>query len=327
MRVKSIQGFIAASLSLLVSFAWAQPYPYKPVRVIIPFTSTVLDAIGRVIDVGVRESAGQPLVIEARPGASSIIGMMGCAKAAPDGYTICMTNSDSLSYNPARYSDLPYNPEADFVPIINLGWTNGSLVANAKTPFNTYKEMIAYAKAKPGTLNFGTWGPASLPDLYLLWMRHQTGVDIAAIAYKGGGGPAYTAVISGEVDMTYMGIGNALQHIKGGKVKPLAVFGNKRASLMPNTPTLEEESGDPALRSYFGAFAPAKTPKAIIDRLNTEFTKAIRSPRAQELYRNYTIEFEDNTPDAYAAFLKADRENTAKVFKSIGIRPVAAPSS
>jgi tripartite-type tricarboxylate transporter receptor subunit TctC len=294
--------------------------------VIIPFTAAVLDALGRVIGNGFRESTGQPLLLEARPGASSIIGMLACAKAAPDGYTICMTNSDSLSYNPARFSYLPYNPEADFVPVINLGWTNGSLVANAKTPFNTYKEMIAYAKAKPGTLNYGTWGPASMPDLYLLWMRHQTGADIAAIAYKGGA-PAYTAVISGEVDITYMGIGNALQQIKAGKVKPLVVLGNKRSSLMPNTPSLEEEGGDPALRSYFGAFAPAKTPKAIVDRLNAEFSKAIRTPRARELYRNYTIEFEDNTPEAYAAFLRADRENTAKVFKSIGIKPVPAPSS
>lgn len=327
MGAKLIQKLtVTVSLFLFASFAWAQPYPSKPIRVIIPFNAAVLDALGRVIGNGFRESTGQPLVLEARPGASSIIGMLACAKAAPDGHTICMTNSDSLSYNPARFADLPYNAEADFVPVINLGWTNGSLVANAKAPFNTYKEMIAYAKAKPGTLNFGTWGPASMPDLYLLWMRHRTGADIAAIAYKGGG-PAYTAVIAGEVDLTYMGIGNALQQIKAGKVKPLVLFGNKRSSLMPNIPTLEEEGGDPALRSYFGAFAPAKTPKTIVDRLNAEFSKAIRTPKAQELYRNYTLEFEDNTPEGFAAFLKADRENTAKVFKSIGIRPVAAPSS
>jgi len=327
MSVKLIhKSLVAASLFLFAGISWAQTYPSKPIRVIIPFVAAVLDALGRVIDTGFRESTGQPLLLESRPGASSIIGMEACAKAAPDGYTICMTNSDSLSYNPARYSDLPYNAETDFVPIINLGWTNGSLVANARTPFNTYKEMIASAKAKPGTLNFGTWGPGSMPDLYFLWMKHQTGVDIAAIAYKGGA-PAYTAVIAGEVDMTYMGIGNALQQIKAGKVKPLVVYGNKRSSLLPNTPSLEEEGGDPALRSYFGAFAPAKTPKAIVDRLNAELAKAIRMPRAQELYHNYTIEFEDNTPEAYAAFLKTDREITTKVFRRIGIKPVAAPSS
>lgn len=317
---------VTVSLLSFAGLAWAQSYPSKPIRMIIPFSGGVLDGLGRVIGNLVRESIGQPLLMEARPGASSIIGMLACAKAAPDGYTICITNSDSLSYNPARFSDLPYNAEADFVPVINLSWTNGSLVANANAPFNTYKEMIAYAKAKPGALNFGTWGPASMPDLYLLWMRHRTGVDIAAIAYKGGA-QAYTAVISGEVDLTYMGIGNALQYIKGGKVKPVVLFGDKRSSLMPNMPTLEEEGGDPALRSYFGVFAPAKTPKAIVDRLNAEFSKAIRTPKVQEYYRNYTLEFEDNTPEAFAAFLKADRENTAKVFRSIGIRPVAAPSS
>ena len=317
---------VTVSVFLFANFAWAQPYPSKPIRVIIPFTAAVLDALGRVIGNAVRESTGQPLVLEARPGASSIIGMLACANAAPDGYTICITNSDSLSYNPARFSNLPYNPQADFVPVINLSWTNGALVANAKAPVNTHKEMIAYAKAKPGTLNFGTWGPASMPDLYLLWIRHQRGVDIAAIAYKGGA-QAYTAVISGEVDITYMGIGNALQHIKAGKVKPLVALGNKRSSLMPNIPNLEEEGGDPALRSYFAAFAPAKTPKPIVDRLNAEFSKAIRTPKVQEFYRNFTLDFEENTPEAFAAFLKADRENTAKVFKSIGIRPVAAPSS
>ena len=281
--------------------------------------------MARAIGAAVQESTGQPFVVETRPGGSSIIGMLACAKSAPNGYTLCFTVADSLSYNPALFSDLPYNPDTDFAPVINLGWTNNLLVANAKAPYNSYKELIAYARAKPGAINWATWGPASLPDLYLQWIKRRAGVDIAGIPYKGAGA-ANPAVFSGEADVTYMGFGVAAPQIKDGRIKPIVTIGDRRSRLMPELPSLGEEGGDPGLRGYFGAFAPGKTPRDIVERLNAELAKAIRTPRMQEFYRTYTLDAVDNTAEQFEAFTKADRETATRVFRSIGVKPRVAPS-
>ncbi len=321
-RAAAVLVFAAASFA-----AGAQQFPAKPIHVIVPFASGgLVEIMARAMGAAVQESTGQPFVVETRPGGSSIIGMLACGRAAPDGYTMCFTVADSLSYNPALFSDLPYNPDTDFAPIINLGWSNNLLVANAKAPFNTYKEMVAYAKAKPGAINWATWGPASLPDLYLQWMKRTAGVDITGIPYKGAGA-GNPAVYSGEADVTYMGFGVAAPQIKAGKVKPIVAIGDRRSVFMPELPTLGEEGGDPGLRGYFGAFAPGKTPKAIVDRLNAELAKAIRTPKMQEFYKTYTLEALDNTPEQFGAFVKTDRETATRVFRSIGVKPSNAPSS
>ena len=152
--------FRVALVAIGVCFAGiaaAQPFPSKSIHIIVPFsTGGLVDAFARILGTHITESTGQRVIVEDRPGASSIIGMQACAKAAPDGYTVCITVPDSLSYNPHLFSDLPYDPESDFAPVTNLALTNNLLVANANTPFNNYKEMIAYAKAKPGALNWGT---------------------------------------------------------------------------------------------------------------------------------------------------------------------------
>ncbi len=314
-------------LVLAAPFAAAQTFPTKPIHVIVPFASGgLVELLARTLGAVVQESAGQPFVVETRPGGSSIIGMTACAKAAPDGYTMCFTVADSLSYNPALFSDLPYNAETDFAPVINLGWSNNLLVANAKAPYSNYRDMIAYAKSKPGGINWATWGPASLPDLYLQWIKRQAGVDITAIPYKGAGG-GNPAVLSGEADITYMGFGVATPYLKAGKLKALVTIGDRRTKFMPELPTLAEEGGDPGLRGYFGAFAPGKTAKALVDRLNAELAKAIKNPKIQEFYAHYTLEPLDNTPEQFGAFVKHDRETAAKVFRSIGVKPSAAPSS
>jgi tripartite-type tricarboxylate transporter receptor subunit TctC len=323
------RNFLALVLALAgaASGAHAQQFPAKPVHVIVPFAAGgLVENISRTLGVLFQESTGQPFVVEVRPGGSSIIGMNACAKSAPDGYTMCITVADSLSYNPALFSDLPYNPDTDFAPVINLAWSNNLLVANAKSPFNSYKEMIAYAKANPGKINWATWGPASLPDLYLQWIKRNAGVDITGIPYKGAGA-GNPAVLSGEADITYMGFGVATPFIKAGKIKPIVTIGDQRSPFMKELPTLAEEGGDPGLRGYFGAFAPGRTPKPIVDRLNAELAKAIKSPKMQEFYRTFTLEAVDNTPEEFAAFVKKDRETAIKVFRSIGIKPSNAPSS
>jgi tripartite-type tricarboxylate transporter receptor subunit TctC len=306
--------------------AAAQTFPTGPVRIIVPYAAGgLVDALARVAGARVAEATGHPVVVENRPGASSILGMQACANAAPDGHTVCITVPDSLSYNPQLFANLPYDPERSFVPVIRLALTNNLLVANAKAPFDNYKEMIAYAKANPGKLNWGTWGPASLPDIYLRWISSRAGVDIQPIPYKGGAAQANPAVYSGEVDITFTGFGVAAPQIAAGTIKPLIALGAKRFAFMPELPSLAEEGGDPGLQGYFGVFAPAATPRPIVERLNAEFTKAIRTPQVQTFYRNSTLVAEANTPDEFAAFARADRQAAAKVFKSIGITPQAVP--
>jgi tripartite-type tricarboxylate transporter receptor subunit TctC len=306
--------------------ALAQTYPNGPIHIIVPFAAGgLVDALARVIGAPVATSMGQPVIVENRPGASSTIGMAACANAKPDGHTVCPATADALSYNPQLFANLPYDPEKSFAPVILLGLTNNLLVANAKAPFNSYKEMIAYAKANPGKLNWGTWGPGTLPDLYLRWVSSKAGVNIQAIPYKGGAAQVNPAVYSGEIDITYMGFGVAGPQIAAGAIKPIVALGEKRSVFMPELPSLGEEGGDPGLQGYFGMWAPGGTPRPIVQRLNAEFAKAIRMQQVQTFYKASTLIAKANTPDDFAAFAKADREAAAKVFKSIGVTPQAVP--
>ncbi len=325
--MKAILAGIALGAAALSMGASAQTFPSKPIRMIIPYVpGGAIDASARAVGQAVSESIGQPMLIENRPGGSSIIGMQQCAKSAPDGYTLCMTVADSLSYNPHMFKNLPYDPDRDFAPVINLVRGVSMLFANGHAPFKSMKELVAYAKSNPGKINWGTWGVASIPDIYLQWLKHETGVEIAAVPYKGAG-QAVPAALSGEVDVTFMAIGAVLPHIKSGKVKALAVVGSQRSPLLPDVPALTETGFDPGLRSYFGIFAPGGTPKPVVERLNAEFNKALQLPKVQQFFRAQTLEIVGGTPEQFAQFLKEDRAIAGKVFQSIGVKPSDAPSS
>ena len=293
----------------------------KPMRIIVPYAAGgVTDAVAREMAARVAELRGTPVIVENKPGASSMIGMEACAKSAPDGLTTCIAVPDSLSYNPQLFSNLPYDPEKDFAPVINLGFTNNLLVASAKAPFGTYQEMVAYAKKHPGAINWATWGNATLPDIFARWIAHHEGINVVTVPYKGSAG-TIPAVLSGEAHVTYMGFGTALPHSKAGKMKPLVATSAKRSRFMPELPSLGDEGGDPALVSYFAIFAPAATPRATLEKLNADFATGIATPEAKKFFQSYTIDYTPNTIDEFAAFARADRENAAKVFKSIGIKP------
>lgn len=325
LKLRTLLAFAASALACSAQNVQAQVFPSKPIRIIVPYASGgLVELMARSVGPFLTESMGQPVVVETRPGASAIIGMQACAASAPDGHTLCLAVADALSYNPALFSDLPFNPDTDFAPVINMGLSNNLLVANAKAPFGNYREMIAYAKANPGKLNWATWGPASLPDLYLQWTKRSAGVDIAGIPYKGAG-QANPAVISGEADITYMGFGVTAPLIKAGKLKPIVAVGTKRSIFMPALSTLGEEGGDPGLQGYFAMYAPGKTPRPIVEKLNSELARAIRTPKMLDFYKTYTLEQVDNSADQFAQFARADRENALKVFRSIGITPSKAP--
>ncbi|MFM9972385.1 MAG: Bug family tripartite tricarboxylate transporter substrate binding protein, partial [Burkholderiales bacterium] len=175
------RSFVSACLAAVSTAALSQSYPSKPIRIIVPYAAGgAVDASARTVGAVIAESAGVPVVVENRPGGSSIVGMLACGKAAPDGYTTCLTVADSLSYNPFLFKNLPYDPDRDFAPVVYMARSHSLLFAKRGAPFNSIREMVAYAKTKPGELNWGTWGPASIPDMYLAWIKAETGVNIAA---------------------------------------------------------------------------------------------------------------------------------------------------
>jgi tripartite-type tricarboxylate transporter receptor subunit TctC len=323
-RIAALVVALAAGIGFAAATR-AQGDDSRAMHLVVPYgAGGVTDAVARGLATQLAAQLGRPVVVDNRPGASGVIGMQQCARAAPDGSTLCITNPDSLSYAPQLFTNLPYDPARDFAPVINLGFTNNLLVARTDAPFDTYKAMIAYAKAHPGKLNWGTWGAATLPDVYLRWIAHREGVEIVGIHYKGAAG-TLPAIMSGEVDITYAGFGTALPLIRAGKMKPLVAVGTRRSAYMPELPCLGEEGGDPGLVSYFGVFAPGATPPADLARLNAEFAKAIASEPVRALYRSLTIDAKPGSVAEFTAFTIADRDNAATVFRSVGIAPGDSP--
>ncbi len=318
----------ARSLAILCGLATsgadaADAYPSKPVHIVVPYVAGgLVDSLARVMASHMSETMGQPVIVENRPGASAMLGMSACARATPDGYTACLTLPDPVTYNPQLFKELPYDPAKDFAAVINLGFTNNLLAANIKAPFDTYKDMIAYAKANPGKINWGTWGPATVPDLYLRWILKHTHADITAVPYKGAA-QTNPALIAGEIDVMYTGFGVARAQIEAHQVKPIVSLTAKRSRFMPDLPTLAEAGDDPGLQSYFGVWTAGGTPQPILDRLNAEFTKAAQTPKAEEFYKTYTLDFAPNSAAEFAAFVKQDAATVAKVFRTIGIEPSA----
>jgi tripartite-type tricarboxylate transporter receptor subunit TctC len=304
----------------------AQGFPSKPIRIIVSTSPGGLtDLISRTSGNLVSESVGQPVVVEYRPGAGTLIGFQACEKAPPDGYTVCVTTAESLTYNPLLFAKLPYDAENGFVPVAILAHgVGGVIVAHASAPANTFPELIAYARANPGTLNFATWGAGSVPGIYLSWINHANGVNITPVPYKGAGA-AMPAIVAGQVHVTYTAIGLAAAHIKAGKLKLLAVAGMKRSPFVPDTPSMAEFNSDPGMNSYFAMFAPAKTPGPVVARLNAEFVKAMHSPKAADLMQAQALVPERMGPAEFAAFLKEDKATAARIFKAVGIRPSDAP--
>ena len=219
---------------------------------------------------------------------------------------------------------MPYDAESDFTGITNLTFTGTALLYTGRPGnFSSFKDLIAQAKAKPGSINMATWGPGSAADLYIRYVNQRLGVDIVPVPYKGAA-PALTAALGGEVDMSFWGIGAIVPHIKSGKVRGLVVA-PKRSPLV-DVPTFPDIGiPDPGIVQYFGLYAPAKTPAPIVERLNNEFVKAVRSPVTTKFLATQTFEPVGNSPVEFAAFMKADRENAGRLLQSLGVKPQDVP--
>jgi len=281
-------ALLRAMLPLLLVAAFcapplrAQEYPTKPIRMIVPYPPAGgTDIVARTIAEPLAAALGQPIIIDNRGGAAGNIGTDLAAKSAPDGYTILFTLS-SHTINPKLYDKLPFDVEKDFIPISLAAYIPQILVANPSVPANNIKELIALAKSQPGKLNYASVGTGSPGHIAGELFKLKTGIDMVHVPYKGGG-PAVTDTLGGQVQLLFVSMPAALQYVKAGRLKALAVTSDKRSAAAPDVPTIAE-SGVPdcVVNSWYGALVPARTPPAIVARLQAAFAKVLQMPEIKE---------------------------------------------
>lgn len=298
--------------------AMAQEYPSKPIRFIIPFpASGFSDILGRVVGKQLAESVKQPVVIDNRPGASGNIGADIAAKAQPDGYTL-LINAFNYVINPSVMA-LPFDPIRDFAPVSLIADGPAQVMAvGPSSPFTTVKDVIAFARAKPGQLNFATAGTGTSPHLAVELLRSMTGIEVVQVPYKGSV-LALSAVVSGEIAITFPNLPVAVPMLKAGKLRGLAVSSARRSPLLPDLPTMQE-SGLPGfeLGGFLGLLAPRKTPPAIIKKLNGEMLVMTRQRNFIERLDTFGMQPVGTTPEAFEKFMINEIAKWATVFKSTG---------
>ena len=306
---------------LLTGAAIAQTYPVKSVRMVVPFAAGAgsNDIMARLIAQKLTDALGQQFVVDNRPGASGIIGMEIVAQAPPDGYTVLMM-SLTFSVNPSLFSKLPYDTVKDFVPVTMVASAPLMLVVHPSIPVKSVQEFIAYAKANPGKLNFGSGGPGTTPHLAGEMIKTMAGVQMTHIPYKGGA-PALTDLVGGQIQFMLENIPGTLPFAKSGKLRALAVTDLKRSPLLPELPTLDE-SGLKGFQivGWNGLFVPAGTPQAIVNKLQGEVAKALMLADVKERLSIMGADGVGDTPQHFAAFIKAEIPKWAKVVKDAGLK-------
>jgi tripartite-type tricarboxylate transporter receptor subunit TctC len=300
----------------------AQEYPSKPIRVVITFPAGgPTDVIVRTIGQKLTEKWGPPIVIDNRGGAGGIVGTEIVAHAAPDGYTLLTGTAGGMTINPALQSRLPYDPFRDFAPVGMLVINPQILVAHPSIAAKTVKELVALARAKPGQLNFASAGTGTATHLGLELLKLETGIDVVHVPYKGGA-PALTDLIGGQVHMLFVSIPSVLPHVRAGRLRAIAVSSAKRSASAPDVPTVAE-SGYPSFEysNWNAFFAPAKTPPAIVRKLNAEVGKILADPEVQQRLTTQGADPAPGTPESLARYMREDHERWKKVIKSAGIKP------
>jgi tripartite-type tricarboxylate transporter receptor subunit TctC len=295
-------------------------YPDRPVRIIVPFPAGgPADALARIVGERLAQSLGKPFVIENKAGAGGNIGMEQGARAAPDGYTLTLAPVGNLTVAPALYAKLPYDPAKDYAPITVLAVVPNVLIVHPSVPVKTVAELVALAKAKPGSLNYASPGNGSIPHLAAELFKRMAGVDIVHVPFNGVA-PATNAVLSGEVQMFFAQSSSALPQWRAGKVVALGVATRKRLGSAPELPTIAEQGfPDFEARSWYGLVAPAGTPAAIVDRLHGEIVRALSLPEVRERIAGLGAEPVGNSPGEFAAMQKAEAARWIRIAKEANI--------
>jgi tripartite-type tricarboxylate transporter receptor subunit TctC len=309
-------------LLLLCAPAWAQPWPSKPVRIVVAYPAGGgIDVMGRQVAEKLTAAWGQPVLVDNRPGANTIVATDAVAKSAPDGYTVLLTTDATFSINPHLYARLPFDTQRDFVPVTMLVLLQQLLVAHPSLPSGTLGELIALAKAKPGSINYASYGSGSQPHLSGEMLKYKAGIDLVHVPYKGIS-LAVPAVMAGEVQLTFAGIATSSAPLKAGRIKALAIGGAKRSPLFADVPTFSE-LGYPEVETHawFGLFLPAGAPKEVVARLYADVKRILDDPefrQKQLVDRGY--EPVGSSPDAFAEFIGTDRANRGRAVKISGAK-------
>ena len=320
MRTVPVVAALIAGTLCVAGPAWPQAYPVKPVRVIIPFPpGGANDIAARIVLPKLSDQMGQQFIIENRSGAGGTTGSAVAAQSKPDGYTLLVQTVASHVSNAHLYKKLPYDPLRDFTGITPLIRLVTVLTVHPSMPTRSVKEFIALAKARPKEILFGHAGYGSFIHLNTVLLESTTGIKITQVPFKGGG-PTVIGLVSGEIQAMVAGIGDILEHIKANRARPLAVTSTERVSQLPDMPPMADIFPGYECTTWVSIFAPAGTPKAILDQLNAEFGKALRDPAVAPKLCDLTYDPVHRPPEELAQRLKADYEKIGKLFREFNVK-------
>ena len=317
-RFQLLAALLLGCLPLMAAAQGA--YPHKPIRMIVPYPpGGPTDVLGRIVAQKLSESLGQQVVVENRPGASGMIGAELVAKAAPDGYTL-LTNASIHVINPSLYPKMNFDALRDFAPVSLIAQVPLILVVNPGLPVKSVQELIALGKAEPNRLNFGSSGNAAAPHLAGESFKIATGIQMQHVPYKGSA-PALTDLIGGQVQLIFDSMPSAMPHVKSGKIRALAVTTAKRSPTVPDLPTIAE-SGVPGfdISTWYGVWAPAGTPKDIVNKVSAEIAKALQQPAVRERLAALGAEPVGNTPEEFAAYCQSELAKWSKIVRESGAK-------
>src|SRR5882672_604702 len=305
-----MKRILAAACLAFATAAAAQSGPAKPVRIVVAYPpGGGIDILGRQLAERLTAAWAQPVVVENRPGANTIVAADAVAKAAPDGHTVLLTTDATFSINPHLYAKLPYDAQRDFIPVTMLVLLQQLLVAHPSLPANTLAELIRLAKEKPGGINYASYGSGSQPHLSGEMLKYKAGIDLVHVPYKGIS-LAVPAVMAGEVQLTFAGIASSIGPLKAGRIKAIAIGGPKRSPLLPEVPTFME-LGYPEVETHawFGLFLPAGAPREAVTRLYQDTRKILDEPEfRQKQLIDKGYEVVGSSPDEFSTYLKKDLE-------------------
>jgi len=321
MKARNLLTRLLALLLAASGAALAQSFPDHPVRIIVGYPpGGGTDLVARLIQQPLATRWGQPVVIDNRPGANAIIAAEAVAKAKADGYTLLMAYATEVALNPVTERKLPYDPARDFAPILQLASAPLVLAVNPQLPAKDVKELIALARAKPGTLSYSSSGSGSVHHFAGELFKLQTGADILHIPYKGSG-PATADAVSGQVQVTYASVASVLRFVQAGRLRALAVTSKKRSPQMPEVPSMTEAGlADFELTSWYGLLAPAGTPPAVIAKIGADTQSALAAPELQKSFAAQGLDPAGGGAQAFGDFIRAESAKFARIAKAGNIR-------
>jgi tripartite-type tricarboxylate transporter receptor subunit TctC len=317
-------GMFAVAASMGAMAQDASNYPNQPIRIIVPFApGGASDFAARVIQPKLSSVLGQQIVIENRAGAAGNVGMDVAARAAPDGYTLYLGNIGTVALNPHVFKDLRVKPLQDFTPVSILADMPSLLVANPKFPPNSVKELVDHAKANPGKVNFASPGSGSMDRLEMELFRKLAGIDMTHVPYKGGAGPAATDVVGGHVEIMFGTIASTMPHVKGGRLKALAVTAKERVAAIPDVPTIAEAGFPQAIASSWqGILVPVGTPKPIVDKLHAAIVETMADPAIVKRYDEIgATATSSKSPQAFLDYIREDAKRWELIIKDVNATP------